>query len=305
MVLENLDLVQQVDVARSGLSQAQSSVTAARAALKKSALDLKDAKDNLERSGQLLENGAISQADYDKAVLLYDSESQVNSQLSAQLASAVAQELGASRSLEQLNTKNNQLTVKSPVDGEILKLPLDKEEYVMPGTLLVSVAVPGLLEIKADILSDDLAEVKLGQKVNITSPVLGEKELTGTVKKIYPQAEEKQSALGIIQRRVPVIISIENTSNLRPGYEVRVAIQTSQHQGVLILPRESVRTAPDGSKQVLLVKDGQVVHQTIKTGLGDNDNIEIINGLKTDDLIVKDASLDLAEQTKVTSVSSK
>lgn len=304
LVIENLDLAQQVGDARSGQSQARSSVAAARAALRKGELDLKDARENLKRSRQLLETGSISETDYETAALSYDSYSQVYDQLSAELARAVALELGSGRTLEQLQSKAAQLTVKSPVNGEVLSLPVEKEDYVSPGTLLVRVAVPDLMEIKADILSDDLAEVKLGQKVIITSPVLGEKQLIGTVKKIYPQAEEKQSALGIIQRRVPVIISVSNTDNLRPGYEVRVAIQTNQRQNVLVLPRESVRTAADGSKEVLLVADDRVSHKTVQTGLGDNDNIEITGGLKGRDIVVKDASLDLAENTRIKSVSS-
>lgn len=158
-------------------------------------------------------------------------------------------------------------------------------------------AVPDQLEIKADILSDDLGEVSLGQKVKITAPVLGAKVLYGEVKEIYPLAEEKESALGVIQRRVPVIITLDDPANLKPGYEVKVAIETSTRQDVPVLPREAVRTMKNGGKEVIVVTDNRVEHRPVKTGIGDRDNIEITEGLAADETVIRDGNLDLKEKT--------
>jgi HlyD family secretion protein len=121
----------------------------------------------------------------------------------------------------------------------------------------------------------------------------------GEVQKIYPQAEEKTSALGVIQRRVPVIITLPSPANLKPGYEVRVAIETMSRQDVLVLPRESVRTREDGQKEVMVVANKRIQHRLIKTGISNQDNVEITGGLTTDELVVRDGSLDLSEKTRV------
>ena len=55
---------------------------------------------------------------------------------------------------------------------------------------------------------------------------------------------------------------------------------------------------PKGEK-VLLVVDGRIKHQAIKSGLRNGDYIEIISGLKPGDVIVQDASEDLADDTRV------
>jgi HlyD family secretion protein len=169
----------------------------------------------------------------------------------------------------------------------------------MYGALLAQVGSASALEIKVDLLSDDLGAVRLGQKAQITAPVLGDQVLSGEVAKIYPQAEEKQSALGVIQRRVPTIIKLASSANLKPGYETRVSIITASQQGILLVPREAVLTATNGQKQVMMIVNGRVRFQEVKTGLQDSKNVEILEGLKSGDLIVKDASVTLKANARV------
>ena len=201
--------------------------------------------------------------------------------------------------LQQLLNKEQHLVIKSPANGVVLSLPVQKEQLLNPGTLIAQVAEPGKLEIKAHILSDDLAQVKVGQPVVVTAPVLGKKILAGTVKKIYPQAEEKLSALGISQRRVSVLISLEEPDLLKPGYEVTVAIETLKKQDVLLVPREAVRTTTEGNQQLAVVINNRIVYRPVETGLSDKDNVEIISGLAAGEQVVRDGSLVLAENAKV------
>lgn len=299
VVLENLDLSLQISDTQSQLSQAGNTVAGARAAVERLNLELQNASDNLNRVQELFKGGAVSRADYDKAILLVDTCRQNLNEQNSRLDSALAQEAGLSQTLGQLSAKEGQLVVKSPTDGILLSLPVKQEEVVSPGALLAVLAAAGQLEVKADILSDDLGEVQVGQKVSITAPVLGDKKLAGKVKKIYPRAEEKQSALGVIQRRVPVMITLPEAGVLKPGYEVRVAIETLSRKDVLVLPREAVRTTGDGYKEVMVVVQGQIQRRSVQTGLSDQENIEITSGLESGEVVIKDGGLDLKEKAKV------
>jgi len=305
VILENLDLTMQITDTRSQLNQTAAALAAAQAAIDRNQLELKNAGDNLARTRQLFEAGAMTTVDYEAARLKVETLKQSLKEQTLLLESTRAQETGLNRSLQNLNRKEGQLVLQSPVAGEILSLPAQPEQVVNQGTTLASVAVAGKMEIKADILSDDLGEVKLGQQVKVTAPVLGAKVLTGKVVEIYPQAEEKQSALGVIQRRVPVIIILDDFANLKPGYEVKVAIETSARQGVLVVPREALRTLKDGSKEVMVVLDNRVAHRTVQTGIGDRENIEIIKGLQAGEVLIRDGSLDLKQNTRVKSTSPK
>ena len=299
VTLENLDLSLQISEVRSHLSQAQTAAESARAALERIRLELVEASDNLKRMEELYGAGAVSRAVYEKAVLQVETCRQTLYEQSARLDSALAQEAGCRESLSRLEAKEGQLVVESPIDGIVLDLPVKREEVVGPMTLLATVAAAGQLEVKADILSDDLGEVRIGQKAVISAPVLGQETLTGEVKKIYPRAEEKISALGVIQRRVPVIISLPDPGPLKPGYEVRVAIETQTLDRVLVLPREAVRTTGDGQREVSVVVKDRVEYRPVQTGLGDQVMIEITGGLEEGDMVVRDGGLELKEKTKV------
>jgi len=298
VVLENLDLTIQIRDTRSLLSQTLIDAEGSKAALDKASAELEDAKENYARIQNLYETGAASRVEYDRAALQVQIDEKTLQEASTVLEAGLAQAEGLKQSLAVLSAKEEQLTVKSPLEGIVLAVPVKLGQVVNSGVLLVTVADSEQLEIKADILSDDLGQVAVGQKVTVTAPVL-DRRLTGAVKKIYPQAEEKISALGVIQRRAPVLITVKDPANLKPGFEVKVAIQTLSRTDVLIVPRESVITRGDGQKEVAVVNNGRISYQLIETGINDQDNIEVAGGLKEGDLVVRDGSLGLKENTKV------
>ncbi len=298
-VLENNDLNLQISEMQSQLSQANSTAEGARAAMGRTELELKEANDNLTRVTELFQEGAVSRVEYDKAVLRVQSLQETLNEQKSMYNSAQSRKTGLGKSLKELNIKADQLSVTSPVDGLILNLPAQEELYVNPGTLLATVAGQERLEVKADILSDDLAEVKIGQDVDITAPVLGQKTLRGRVTRIYPRAEEKQSALGVTQRRVPVIVSLDDPAVLKPGYEVKVAINTLISRDILVVPRQSVLVKNDGAKEIMVVSGDRVERRQIKTGLSDSEKLEVIDGVKAGEQIIQDGSLELKDNAKI------
>jgi HlyD family secretion protein len=299
LVLQNRDLSMSSDQLQIQLSQAQAAAAAAASAVDQERLTLEDAKSKFTRAQELYAAGAISQVDYDAAnSLLQTNQASLQSQEKA-LQSAGDQVNNYQTLLASSTQKENELQVRSPITGTLMLLPVQQEQVVTQGDLLAQVAEANDLEIKVDLLSDDLGEIRVGQKAQITAPVLEEKVLNGEVIQIYPQAEEKLSALGVSQRRVPIIIKLEDNGNLKPGYETRVSIITAGSDNVLLVPRAAVSSTADGEKQVMAVVNGRVVFRVVTTGLMDSNNIEITGGLSAGDQIIKDASTTLKPNTKV------
>lgn len=299
MVLENQDLKMSSTQLEVQLSQATAAVSAAEALLKQSNLDLIDVQAQYNRSQELYKAGAISQTEFEATGSLLE-KTQAGIQAQEQsLKSAQEQVHNYQSLLNSSRQKENELQIESPMKGIIMQLPVHQEDVVTYGTLLVRVAPPGDLELRVDILSDDLGEVQIGQKARITAPVLGDQVIDGEVMKIYPQAEEKQSALGVIQRRVPTIIKLASTGNLKPGYETRVTIVTGGKENVLLVPREALITSAKGDKQVMVVSNNHIVLKTVTTGLYDSKNVEITEGLKEGEQIVKDGSVTLKANSRV------
>ena len=205
MRLDNPDLSIQLKQTEMQPSQTRAGSESAAAALGRTRLQLSDARKNLERVDSLRQSGAISESEYEQtlsAVKLLESS---EAELLASLQASQEQLQKPGKHLAEVQAKNKQLIVTANISGQILSLDVKAGEVVMPGQLLASIGSSQNLELKAHILSDDLAEIAVGQKVNITAPVLGTEVLKGQVTRIYPKAEEIPSALGVIQRRVPGI----------------------------------------------------------------------------------------------------
>ncbi len=299
LLQENLDLSSELESVKAGLTEAGAKLQAGKVALNSAQLGLNQSQKDLERKEELLAAGAISQQDYDSAVLALSNLQRAVAEQEAYVESLVAQKNSLGKMHEDVFSKTEELLVKSPQKGTVLEIPMEKGQVLSPGTMIARIGEAGALEVEVDILSDDLAEIELGQNAIISAPVLGDKELPGKVKKIAPQAHEKTSALGVVQRRVKVIISLDDSTKLRPGYEVRVSIETRRKPDVLVLPRETVLSGKDGVYKVMAVVNGKVKQQQIQIGLKNQDFVEIIEGLQEGDIVIRDASMDLAEGKRV------
>jgi HlyD family secretion protein len=299
MILTNPELEAEIASVQSQLAQVESQLEQAQLQLVSLQAQLNQARNDMDRKKALLDAGALSEAEYQAAQLvLTQTESQLAQQESG--AAALAKQVKDYQvMLDTLFTKRAELEVKSSVDGILLDFLVKKGQVVTPGMLLAQVGAGEELEVKIDLLSDEIRQVQVGQKATISSPVLGEKSLRGQIRKIYPQAYERVSALGVIQRRVPVLVSLEETANLRPGYEVRVGIETVHKEDVTLLPREAIRLMSDGEYQVMAVVDNRIVSKPVKIGEKNQLSVEIIEGIQPGEMVVKDASLVLKEGSRV------
>lgn len=299
MRLSSPELTAETESARSQLASMETELQAAELSVQSLCLELKQAENGLTRKKVLLESGALAKAEYEEAELQVDKLRKSISQQEASASGLNKQVASLSTMLDSLEEKAGELQVISPISGTILDLPVKVGQVVAPGTLLAQVGSDNQLEVKTELLSDDLRRVKTGQTTHITAPVLGEQALTGQVSKIYPRAYEKTSALGVIQRRVPVIIALNQSTNLQPGYEVRVAIETLRKEGVILLPRESVRLTEDGHYRVLVVNEGHISERSIEIGEKNQQWVEVIKGIKVGETVVRDGSQELKEGSRV------
>jgi len=297
--MKNPDLDVRIQETRTLLEQAIRDRRGAAALVESTRLLLSDAARIAGRKKRLYEAGAISLSELEDAALALERLEKDLKRHKSEKDSAAALESGLKRTVLDLQAKQAELVVRSPIKGIVLELPPEKDGVVQPGDLVVTVAPEARLEVVSDLLGDAMGNVTVGQRVRVTAPVLGNQVLEGKVAKIYPQAFEKLSALGVVQRRVKVRIDLPYNPRLKPGFEVRAAIETERHPGVLLLPVESVRTTESGERVVLKVERGRIKSVGIRTGLSDRRSVEVLEGLDEGDEVVRDAGLALEEGARV------
>ncbi len=297
--IENPDLVLEKRQAELQLAQANTELSVAQQTKGSLITDLAKVTTDLQRQKSLLDAGAISQTEYDDLEAQYNSLKQ-KSEAQDDYINSIRNTIRQSQAIsDSVSAKAGGLNIVSPIVGTVLDIPIENGEVVAPGRTLVEIGSSTGLEVKSDLLSDDLRDIKVGQNVKITAPVLADQVLLGQIVEIKPKAFIKVSALGVEQRRVPVIISLNESAALKPGYEVQVRIETATKNEILLLPRESIRQGADGNLQVLLIKDNRVLFQDINIGMRNLDQVEITEGLSLGDVVIRDGSLTMAENTKV------
>ncbi len=184
--------------------------------------------------------------------------------------------------------------MRSPVDGVVLERAISDERQVSPGTVLLKIGRLEDLEVEADILSQDVVNVKEGDAVEITGPAIGATPVRGTVKRIYPAGFTKVSSLGVEQQRVKVIIIInpDDLARLRTqrdlgvDYRVRVRVITAEKKDALTAPRSALFRGGDGKWQVFAINGSHAQLRPVETGLMNDEMVEITRGLEPDELVV-------------------
>jgi HlyD family secretion protein len=213
----------------------------------------------------------------------------------------------ANAKLRQVEENVNRGTMHSPVHGVVLEREVSNERQVAAGTVLMTIGDLNQLEIEADLLSEDVVEVKVGDQVEIHGPAVGEKTAQGKVSRVFPAGFTKISSLGVEQQRVKVIIQFEpqeltrliQERGLGVGYRVRVRIRTAEAADVVLAPQSALIQGDDNQWQVFVVEQERARLRDVEVGLVNDQWVEITQGLKEGEVVVLAPETDLTDDARI------
>jgi HlyD family secretion protein len=121
----------------------------------------------------------------------------------------------------------------------VLKVPLQSESTITPGTALLDVGDPSRMEVVAELLTTDAVQARPGTRTVIER--WGGPPLQGKVRRVEPAAFTKVSALGIEEQRVKVLVDILEApaawrSMVGDGFRVTVRVITTDVDQALLVP---------------------------------------------------------------------
>lgn len=237
------------------------------------------AKRNQERNDRLVEAGAIADqaAEQTRSALL---------QAEAALDDAKARLRGTE---EQLTYAK----VRAPFAGLVTEQPVNPGDVITPGTALMTVVNPSLLELEATVPVEALPTLRRGATVSFTSSALPNQRFTGTIDRINPALEAQT-------RQVQLYVNVANPQGrLVAGLfvEGRVA---SQQTLALALPANAVDER-GGSPSVLKLERGVVVRTPVEILLRDAvaEKVAISKGLAKGDTVLVGGALTVSPGVQV------
>lgn len=257
------------------------------------------------RSRKLYDENTISQADFEQA----------ESQYKIARAEKQSAEYSVKSSEASLNEANENLvktTVYAPMTGTISSLLVELGERVvganmMTGTEVLRVADLNRMEVMVEVNENDIIRVKLGDTAIVQVDAYLDRDFKGIVTEIANSANTLGSTsdqvtnfkvrILILKESYEDLISDKNPSPFRPGMSASVDIYTSSKSNVLTVPIQAVTTrtdtlstdpaAKDKIRTLVFLSDGTyAIARDVKTGIQDNVNIEILEGLKEGDEVI-------------------
>jgi HlyD family secretion protein len=316
-VLENRDLSAAAQDTKGAYDQAQATYETTTGAnlpeeIQKAEADAQQAKQALdaeekifESRQQLFEQGALPRKELDQSrVDITQARNQyaiAKHHLEALMAIGKPQELkSAAGQLESAKGKylgaEAQLSyseIRSPISGFITDRPLYPGEMAAAGTPLLTVMDLSSVIAKAHIPQSDAAALKVGDKGTMTVPGM-DAPVEGKVTIISPALDPGSTT-------VEVWFEAKNPKHaLKPGTSVQLSLTAQTVKDALVVPVNSVLTAPDGSTTVMVAGSDGRAHQTaVKLGIRNSDDVQILEGVTANDKVVANGAYGLPDKTKI------
>jgi HlyD family secretion protein len=316
-VLENRDLTAAAQDTKGSYDQAQAVYeTTTRASLpeeiKKAEADSQQAQQALdaqekvyESRQQLFDQGALPRKELDQSrvdittarnqaaiakqhldALLAIGKQQELKSAAGQLESAKGKYMGAAAQLSYSE-------IRSPIDGVVTDRPLYPGEMAAAGTPLLTVMDVSSVIAKAHIPQSDAAALKVGDKGTMTVPGV-ETPIEGKVTVVSPALDPNSTT-------VEVWLEAKNPKQaLKPGTSVQLSLTAQTVKDALVVPANSILTAPDGTSTVMVAGADGLAHQTtVKLGIRNGDDVQILEGIKDGDKVVATGAYGLPDKTKI------
>ena len=184
----------------------------------------------------------------------------------------------------QLNEQLQKSVITAPFDGEIDDIFIELGELVTPGqSPLLRLISTSEMYLEAEVPEKYLKSVSVGTPVEIEIPVLN--------KKINTKVSFIGKHINTVSRTFRVVVKIKKTDSLSPNLISTLHIFDYINNNALIIPTNIISENSDGSEYVYSVNNNNTAQKIfIKTGNEENGYVEVIEGLKENDIIINEGA---------------
>ncbi len=190
----------------------------------------------------------------------------------------------------ELDLKNAVIT--APFAGVVTEVEVTSGTWVSQGQILMRLLAPDPLLLEVSILESELRLLHVGAQTAIVLHAYPDDQFAGAVKAISPIVDIESGTCRIL-------IQMDNPSQrIKPGMFARVEIGIEAFQQRLLIPRDALLIRDD-RKLVFVHRDGLAQWRYVKTGLENDDFIEIAEGLEAGEELIVSGHYNLAHDAKV------
>lgn len=186
----------------------------------------------------------------------------------------------------------NKSLINSPLKGTVKTRFVKVGEFVRKGDRLAEILEIDRILVKVNIPEQEILQIKIGQKVDITLYILGNKIFEGQVKKIGLEADASN-------RTFPVQIEVDNREReLRPGMLARVTFTQRVDKDQVVVPRHTIMERDTG-RIVYVVDNGKAFQREVSIGISQREKVQILMGLNKGEQLVVEGHTKLTDGEEI------
>jgi len=172
--------------------------------------------------------------------------------------------------------------LKAPFDGIITDIKFEEGDTVTASNKIINIANPNDVEFTGDVDEVDVLYLKQNLKAIILTDALKDVELDGEV---FNVASASTASGGVRSFQVKISVKIPGNIKLKDGLSATARVITKAKYGINLIPIQSLYGTFD-NPTVKIIKDGEIIEQIITIGDSDAIWVEVLSGIKPNDMIV-------------------
>ena len=276
----------QLEVNEKQVNSAEQQLNSTQTSLEKLKINVDDAQRNYDREKALFDAGAVSQSELDASEKALNTSKadynsgQANIEISkASIESAKASVEAQKVNIEKLQNDLNNVVIKAPISGVISEKNVNVGQIINQGAVLAKINDISYVFATIQVPQEKINDIKVGKPAEVT---LEDNNTVhnGTLDSIDLSGD---STLRVFNCK----IKIENSNKeLLPGEYAKVNFSNTENNNKVITIPVSSLAGSEGDYYVFINDNGVASKVAVDIGDADENNVEIISGVKEGDEII-------------------
>ena len=277
--LDDTELRQQVEIARSTLSAANASIERVKAEADRAQAVLDQVKLDHQRNQKLFASKSLSANEMDKSEQALEVAQADLAKSKAAVIEARKNLIVAQNNLDYQLARLRDTVIRAPFAGLIIRRDREPGDVVVPGTSIFLLISPESLWVRAWVDETEMAGLAIGQEVRVIFRSEPDVNYAGKVARLGRETDRET-------RQFLVDVAVANLpENWSVGQRAEVFIETARKKDTVTIPSRLL-LHQDGTVGALMLVDGKAEWQNLKTGLRGRELVEILEGLRPGDTII-------------------
>jgi len=238
-----------------------------------------------QQLAQLQTQADLAKTTFERQKRLWDQK--IGSEI--QFLQAKSNYKGQVSAVNQMKSQVARSTIIAPFSGIIDDVITEAGSVVSPGqTPILRIVNLSDMYIQTDVPENYISDVTKGKEVKVTFPVLG--------KSIDTKIRQTGNFINPDNRTFKVEIEVPNKEKeIKPNLTARLKINDYTSEEALLIPQSIISENAEGEQYIYILENVEgekavAKQQIIKTGKTQGDVIEVLEGVKDGDQIIKEGA---------------